>query len=477
MVLTVRAAGSGARLRPALAGWRAAGIIAAANGVLVALAHLGLLWLGLLAAVLVPAGLWVAQRPQRGLLLMVTIAPFDGLLLLQPALQPLSAWKFPLVLGTLTATFLAPSARAPAGRARPTWVTPALALVGIGLVSAIVVGGFQGFTGFRLDFFYGLAAWTAWRCPLDARERDRLVTIFMVTGTLSALWGLIQQLLGPDRLHALGYEYNEAIRFTGSIMRSFGTFGNPFGLGFFLMVVLLIAVPHVLDDPGRLRNQIFVFASPICVLALLATVVRGAYLGLGVGLAYLAWHRYRTLLLLVPIGIVAVLLLPPEAFSSSSSADRATGWRTQVPVVASHPLGLGIGATGSAAEKAAAQEATGSVVVDALDVSFDKKVYQPDNYFVKTLLELGPIALWLLLLLFAGLFVDLRRAARRTDGDEGAFVHAVGALVIAAICASLVATYFELFPVDMLTWLLIGQGAAMAAAGPAQTPSSAVIAA
>jgi hypothetical protein len=409
---------------------------------------------------------------------LVAIVPFDGLLLLRPELQQLSIWKFPVVLGVLAATFVTPAARAAAGRRRPPWVPVALALVGIGLVSAVVVGGFQGFTGFRLDFFYGLVAWTAWRCPLNKRERDQLVTILMITGTLSALWGLAQQVIGPDRLHALGYEYNEAIRFTGSIMRSFGTFGNPFGLGFFLMVVLLVAVPHVLENPHRLRNQLFAFASPICVLALLATVVRGAYLGLGLGLAFLAWHRYRALLVLIPLGIIAALLLPPEAFSGSSSVDRATGWRTQLPVVMSHPFGLGIGATGSAAEKASAQEAAGSALATPMSVEFDRKVYQPDNYFVKTLLELGPIGLWLLLLLFAGLFVHLREAARLADGDDGAFIHGVEALVIAAIAGSMVATYFELFPVDMLTWLLIGQATAMAAERPAkdQMPSSAVMA-
>ena len=66
--------------------------------------------------VAVPLLLWIAERPQRGLLLLVALAPFDGLRIIAPEVSV--AWKFVLLGGTLAATFVCPTsarARQPAG--------------------------------------------------------------------------------------------------------------------------------------------------------------------------------------------------------------------------------------------------------------------------------------------------------------------------------------------------------------------------
>jgi hypothetical protein len=316
------------------------------------------------------------------------------------------------------------------------------------LVSAILVGGLQAAVAIKIGFFYLLVFAIVWRCPLDARERDRLVTILMAVGCVTAAVGIAQQLLGQERLAALGYEYNVTIRTAGGFLRSFSTFNQSFPFALFLMLVLLVGLPIALTDPRRLRNRLFLLGLPVYGLGLLSTIVRAAWLGLAVGLLYLGLRRFRSLLLPLPLALVALLFLPSSlgaaALSSSSSRERVGLWESNVATVLAHPLGVGIGASGSASEKSA--QLAGS----------DASIYQPDNYYYKTLYELGLLGLWLLLLLLVSAFLAVRGAAAQLSGVDAALAEGVAASVLAAAVVSTVATYFEIFPMDVYFWLLLG---------------------
>jgi O-antigen ligase len=82
--------------------------------------------------------------------------------------------------------------------------------------------------------------------------------------------------------------------------------------------------------------------------------------------------------------------------------------------------------------------------------------YQPDNYYVKMLLELGPIGLWLFLALIITALLWTTRLSRSLPGRDGALALGVSASIVAAMFASVVATYFEIFPIDVYFWLLLG---------------------
>jgi hypothetical protein len=56
--------------------------------------------------------------------------------------------------------------------------------------------------------------------------------------------------------------------------------------------------------------------------------------------------------------------------------------------------------------------------------------------------------------------------------SESDFDRGVAAFILGAIAASLVATFFEIFPMDALTWLLLG----VVAAGPLPLSGPSVIA-
>lgn len=410
----------------------------------------------------------VLDRPQRGVLLLAALVPFNGLLLLVPHAGLLTAWKEVLVVVVALAALVAPSAaRAPRGRPLPPWWAALAGLAVLSLASAATVSPTQAIVSLKIVFFYVLVAWVLWRCPLDAGERDRLVSILMLTGVVAAVVGLAQQAIGADRLHQLGYTYNDTIRFAGGFLRSFSTFNQPFPFGLYVMAVLLVGTPVALENVRRTRNALFLMATPVLVAGMLSSIVRAAILGLVVGLAYLFRFRYRVLAHVV-LPTVAVLLLVPaglsKALSSSTSlGQRGAGWRDALLRVLHAPVGNGTGSTGAAAEKAA--------TVAGRTAS----TYQPDNHYFKVLYELGPLGLWMFVLLLLSVGLMAVRTARRRDRlapQDAALAAGVAASVGAAAAASLVATYFEIFPLDVLFWLLTGVVSSLHASSSKPSPSA-----
>ncbi|MEO9324218.1 O-antigen ligase family protein [Nocardioides sp. C4-1] len=419
------------------------------------------------AVVLGHVALAVCRRPQLGLLILALLLPFDGLLQIVSFGETVGPWKEALTCATLAATFVAPASarrRPPDGGETllsrlPGWVPALVVFVALGLVSAVVVGGTVGTWGFKIGYFYLLVPIILWRCPFDARDRDRLVTILMGTAVAVGAFGLVQQVLGPERLNALGWEYNTAIRFSGDLMRSFSTFTQPFSFGLYLGFVLLVALPVAMADWQRTRNLLFLVASPFLVVAMASSVVRGAMLALVVGGLVLAAWRFRGLLHAGVPALVALAFVPASAltayFSSSSLGERTSGWSDIISLVAAAPLGNGVGTTGAAAEKSLELGVDPDLLVTVPSTT-GVDLYLPDNQYVKTAIELGPIGLWLFLLLGAGIIASAFAAARRTEGDDRALAQGIAAATIGAAAASLVSTYLEIFPLDFYFWLTVG---------------------
>ena len=165
---------------------------------------------------------------------------------------------------------------------------------------------------------------------------------------------------------------------------------------------------------------------------------------------YVGVTRYRQVLVVLAHGalwLAAALIVASGIsgvfLSGESLQERFDIWGNNITQVAEHPLGQGIGSTGSAADKLTEQ--TGK----------KKDVLQPDNYYLKTTLELGVLGLWLLLVLFVTAFSSVHSAVRRLSGYDAALATGVAASVLAAATVSLVATYFEVFPMDAYFWLLL----------------------
>lgn len=400
----------------------------------------------------VPTDPSTALRPQSVLLLLAALAPFDGLLLIIPHPAAFEGWKEALVFLAAGLAILERPAR-PSLPQLPPWAVPMILLVIWSAFSVALNPTFQAVLGFKISYFYALVPLVLWWSPLGPRDRDRLVTILMVSGVVTSVVGIIQQVVGEEALNKLGYEYNEVIRSSGGFLRSFSTFNQPFPFAFFVMVVILVGIPVALEDRARTRNRLFLLALPVLLVGMTTAIVRGAFLGLAVGLVYLGVTRYRVLAhALLPLPLVVLFLftnnIGSALLSSSSLQERVTGWVSEVGGQSIAPLGQGIGSTGSAAERIESQ---------GVAVGETGGRYQADNYYVKTLIELGPIGLWLLLwvLVAAGRHTH-RGPPVLLSISDGGLVRGVTASIGAAVVAATVATYWEIFPVDLYFWFLLG---------------------
>jgi O-antigen ligase len=419
-------------------------------------------------AALIAAAVFIVPRPQRGLLLLAALTPLNGLLPIVPVSVP-PWWKEALLLVTLASAAYGARHRMPARLNVPWW--PAMAAIFVfGSVSAVLAFGTMGAIPMKITFCYLLVVVVLWLAPFTPSDRDRLVTIVMAVGTLNAVYGVVQQFLGTDRLINLGYQYGLEIRSTGDMLRSFGTFNQPFGYALFLMLTILIGLAVALADPRRRRSQVFFWLLPFLLVGMIVSVVRASYLGLVLGMVFMGVLRYRKALaalgaVLLAVVPAALLLLPRGTLSTVLSGDslatRADGWGVTWALIVQHPLGAGLGSAGSAAQK---------IVTDALQLpdTLASRIdgatayslglpYQPDNYYIKLLVELGPIGLWLFVMFLAAALLSTTKVAQfaLTDADSALAV-GVGAVLVAAAAASFVSTYLEIFPMDFYTWLLLG---------------------
>jgi O-Antigen ligase len=404
------------------------------------------------AAVAAPALLAIAARPQRGILLLLALVPFNGLLLVVPGRPPfIEGWKEALAIFTFVWALMSVYGKGRV-RERPMFAGPVMAYVGLGLVSAVVVAvmtsPIQAAIGLKVGYFWLVAALAAWLAPLDERDRDRAVSLLMATGLLTSIYGIAQQSIGHETLNAWGYEYNQNIRFTGAYLRSISSFPTPFNFAFFLTLVILVGIPVALDDLRRPRNQLFLASLPVVLLALGFTFVRGAWLALGVGLVVLAIRRYRALLIPAPFALLGLLALPgtfsASAFQGESFNDRTVGWGANLTKLLDAPFGRGIGTTGASAEKLL--EVQGSINLEQL--------YQPDNQYFKAIYEIGVPGLFLYIFVLVSIVVTLIAAERRMARPDRALAMGVSANVVGAMVASLVATWLEIFPNEFYLWLL-----------------------
>jgi hypothetical protein len=96
-------------------------------------------------------------------------------------------------------------------------------------------------------------------------------------------------------------------------------------------------------------------------------------------------------------------------------------------------------------------------------------VYLPDNYFIKTLIELGVVGLWFFIRLLAGAVAESRALERVDRPTDAALGIGTTAYLAASIFSMLFATYLELFPIDMHFWLLLGVVAATVRLNPVET--------
>ncbi|MFC7528587.1 hypothetical protein [Actinoplanes sp. GCM10030250] len=218
-------------------------------------------------------------------------------------------------------------------------------------------------------------------CALTARELDLLVTVLAAMVIANAVAAIVEYVIGPADLIALGFEEGRSVRLIGDTFRAPGLTEVNAELGLLAGGFLLGYAALWLVRDLRPQNRIWHAAAVAAVIGLaLSTSRTGALLLVGGLVSAVVLNRgggpaMRKRARIIGIGMVAVVaagFVAIGATGSSSTFERFQVWGNLLSSGAPW-YGLGLGGVGAA---------TSSRVSDSTLVFVD-------NYFVSISLQLG----------------------------------------------------------------------------------------
>jgi hypothetical protein len=349
-------------------------------------------------------------------------------------------------------------------------------LVGLFLVLYIIdIGhghGGQWVEGIRLTGEPMLLLVVGFLLPEPRRNLRWALGAFVIAGVLNALYGLLQQALGPATLISLGYSYTDQVRTIGAHLRSFGTVDDPFSYA--ALLYFSVAAAYFLLRRGWLLWTIEV----ILLLGLLASTVRTALLVLLGFLVLAAIHKrygFPALCLGVACAVIASLTLANSSGVQVQSYDvyytgggyqtisrpvsdpgsellngRVSAWTA---AVGSKPIdwifGRGVGQVGTAAQRASV-----GVLASASTAKTDSasQATAVDSGYLATVADVGIVGLLVQLALFGRLIWLGTRYVRRGMFEGWMPLTFLTALLLDALTRA----SFTGFPTAFVGFMLIG---------------------
>lgn len=320
------------------------------------------------------------------------------------------------------------------------YIVYCLALLFVGLILNPSVA----FDGFSMDveyIIYGLLV------PLVVDAEDVPLYLYGIVA-VSILLGFdgVFQYITKVPIPAGWSDVGETVR-----TRVFSVLGSPGELAARMEVGIPLLVALFFTDKQRSRRWLYAFGAICCFATLLFTYNRGAWLGLAVGILFVA-VVYDRRLLLVAVALAAVLFfLPPvhhrvvDLFSrvyliKSAQGGRLLRWSQAFLHVIPNPLfGAGLGRYGGAI--AAAKHFS---------------LYS-DSYYAKILGESGLVGLVLFFAIQLAIVRDVMQVTvRRVLGSER-FIALAGVVgLIAIIVHSFVENLYEYASTASLYYVLVG---------------------
>ncbi|HEY8193335.1 MAG TPA: hypothetical protein VIF36_05360 [Gaiellaceae bacterium] len=306
-------------------------------------------------------------------------------------------------------------------------------------------------------------------------ERPTLVfrwamSSLVATSVVVALYGLVQQVIGPSGLVALGYAWDVQIQLIGDQLRSFSTLDDPF----LYVAFLLIGLCAVLF--WMQRGAAALFAGTIITLGIAAGLVRTSALVIVALLGI--WLVTQKHPVPAAFALAAAILGSAVVFFGSSGGTesqtvqsgntyltlngRTDEWRVALGGPIDWPFGLGVGEVGTAAERATYD------LSRTLEEAQKSRVASVDSGYFAAIADVGFVGLGVLLLLLGRLFMLARRAAA-LGFASGRF--AMGALLVLFLDAT-TRSSFTGFPTAFMCLLLVGVALASAAAEEAEVGNS-----
>lgn len=328
-----------------------------------------------------------------------------------------------------------------------------LALVLIGLAYTVLdMSDFSvNLEGFRAIFQYMFVFFVAFYLNDRPENTKSLLSIAAAVGTIMALHG-IYQWIAKVPMPGDWVDTTETVR-----TRAFSIVGSPNALGSQMAMMASVTLGLFLEEKNKLKKLLWLGAFGLMAICLVFTGSRGAWLAFAgaIGIIGIIFDR-RILIAGVIAAAVAVLFVPavsnritylfsPEYMAKSQQSGRISRWFEAYDQMRNNPVfGAGMGHFGGAVAKR------------------EFNTIYVDNYYMKTLAEMGLLGLSLFLWLI-GKTIKNSYGSMKTLSNTSYKFMAVGMFggILAIVLHNAVENIFEIPYLNIYFWLVTGLLAAL----------------
>jgi O-antigen ligase len=276
-----------------------------------------------------------------------------------------------------------------------------------------------------------------------------ILYILIIMGAAVALYGIYQYLTGVP-MPVTWIDQAEA----GVKTRAFSIVGSPNILGSLMVLLLPVSISLFFAEKQLGKKLIFLFCAAVMGGCLIVTYSRGAWMGfLVAAIVYVLLKDKRLIVPLLLVLAAILILVPsvggrisymisPDYIVSSLKGGRLGRWGIGIERLMDSPwFGVGLGQFGGAV---------------AMNNNIPGTFYM-DNYYLKTVVEMGIVGLGTMVILFYNAVIWSFRALKRVTDS---FNRQIMQGAIAGMCGVLVHNFVEnIFEVPMMVtyfWLMAG---------------------
>lgn len=313
--------------------------------------------------------------------------------------------------------------------------------IAVGILLLCVNGEYFsiGVDGLRVVVEYMLWFFVVIRLLEDDRDFSIFYGALILMATCIALHGIYQYIVAAPIPSTWMTQTEQSVR-----TRVYSLTGSPNIMGSFLVLFAPMAAALAYWSKKTWVRLTAVGVTGVFCLSILFTFSKGAWGGLFVAVVVFALFLDRRLIALMGLGGAAALLFVPSVasriafiFTSEYAAASARGgrtvrWATGLQMLHdTHPwLGVGLGRFGGAV-------AMQNRIMEETD---NFSYFYMDNYYLKTLVEMGYVGLFFFILLLLGMVIWCLRGVGRTRNRS---IHPLAVGMFAGICGVMFHCYFE----------------------------------
>lgn len=310
-----------------------------------------------------------------------------------------------------------------------------------------------GIEGLRVVIQYMFWFFAVTQLLKTPKGAKRIINIVLLTALFVALYGIYQFIAGVE------IPSNWVDQAEGKVRtRAFSIFTTPNMLAGYLSLLIPVSVGMFFAEKDRMRKAYYGIVTVCMGLALLFTLSRSGWIFCFCALLFYVWMKNRKfivpmILCMAAFFVLALIVMPsvanrilylfsPSYYASSSAGGRIYRAVKGIELFKQHPLfGMGLGQFG------------GSV---ALSHKLNN-TFSMDNYYLKTLVEMGIVGLIALVVLLYNTFIHCYRAlARISDPEQKEWATGILAGLVCVILYNLTENMLEIPLLSSYFWMFAG---------------------